>query len=337
MTKKLLLAALFVLALGALAFVLLHDWDEPSPDPRSMGGPHLVTPRSSAAPTGLEDRYQVSPSTGGGYASGIYWYDETTNRTMNAGIAYIGGHAYSVHIKLEKTGDADFDADVKAKINGADATVEKYGDSIVVSATLACPAESIDAAALTVTAPAAGASPMYLASFSPSSLTFINRQMGSNEYCSNGVSWMDTDTHTYLKPSDVFQAGHAYEVSVGETFDAKGMKVLVAYVGSDESAEVTGYTLLPEKIDANTRAVAVVYTENGVTVSTTQPITLRSGRANPFTDVKESDYWYKAILWASEQGIANGTGEGALFPQHDLLPRRRGTLPLPPPLRLIDI
>ena len=29
---------------------------------------------------------------------------------------------------------------------------------------------------------------------------------------------------------------------------------------------------------------------------------------NPFADVKESDYFYKAVLWAVEQGITNGTG-----------------------------
>lgn len=49
MTRKLLLAALAVLALGALAFVLLHDWDVTPYNPRAMGGPHLVTPTPSSA------------------------------------------------------------------------------------------------------------------------------------------------------------------------------------------------------------------------------------------------------------------------------------------------
>lgn len=35
---------------------------------------------------------------------------------------------------------------------------------------------------------------------------------------------------------------------------------------------------------------------------------------NPFTDVKESDYFYTAVLWAVENGITNGTNaEGTLF------------------------
>ena len=40
MMKKVLFAALMVLVLAVVGFVLLYDWDEPSHDPRMMGGPH---------------------------------------------------------------------------------------------------------------------------------------------------------------------------------------------------------------------------------------------------------------------------------------------------------
>lgn len=36
---------------------------------------------------------------------------------------------------------------------------------------------------------------------------------------------------------------------------------------------------------------------------------------NPFADVRESDDWYKAVLWANERGIANGTGDGMFSPE----------------------
>ena len=36
---------------------------------------------------------------------------------------------------------------------------------------------------------------------------------------------------------------------------------------------------------------------------------------NPFADVKESDYFYKAVLWAVEQGITKGTSETAFSPK----------------------
>ncbi len=35
---------------------------------------------------------------------------------------------------------------------------------------------------------------------------------------------------------------------------------------------------------------------------------------NPFTDVKSSDYYYKAVLWAVEKGITNGTSATAFSP-----------------------
>ena len=35
---------------------------------------------------------------------------------------------------------------------------------------------------------------------------------------------------------------------------------------------------------------------------------------NPFADIQETDYYYKAVLWAVEQGITNGTGNGRFSP-----------------------
>ena len=36
--------------------------------------------------------------------------------------------------------------------------------------------------------------------------------------------------------------------------------------------------------------------------------------ANPFADVKEGTYYYKAVLWANENNITNGTGDGKFSP-----------------------
>ena len=38
---------------------------------------------------------------------------------------------------------------------------------------------------------------------------------------------------------------------------------------------------------------------------------------NPFTDVKEGAYYYKAVLWAVEKGITNGTSETTFEPNED--------------------
>ena len=37
---------------------------------------------------------------------------------------------------------------------------------------------------------------------------------------------------------------------------------------------------------------------------------------NPFVDVKESDYFYEAVMWAVEMEITNGTGDGTTFEPH---------------------
>ncbi len=31
---------------------------------------------------------------------------------------------------------------------------------------------------------------------------------------------------------------------------------------------------------------------------------------NPFSDIRSTDYFYKAVLWASKNGIANGYADG---------------------------
>ena len=36
---------------------------------------------------------------------------------------------------------------------------------------------------------------------------------------------------------------------------------------------------------------------------------------NPFTDVKTSDYFYNPVLWAVENGITSGTGNGKFSPK----------------------
>ncbi len=39
-----------------------------------------------------------------------------------------------------------------------------------------------------------------------------------------------------------------------------------------------------------------------------------TGSDNPFTDVRESDYFYEAVIWANEKGITNGTSETTFSP-----------------------
>ena len=43
---------------------------------------------------------------------------------------------------------------------------------------------------------------------------------------------------------------------------------------------------------------------------------------NPFTDVKENDYYYDPVLWAFDQGITKGTSETTFAPEHECLALR---------------
>ena len=35
---------------------------------------------------------------------------------------------------------------------------------------------------------------------------------------------------------------------------------------------------------------------------------------NPFSDVEKGEWYYEAVLWAAENGITAGTGEGKFSP-----------------------
>ena len=41
--------------------------------------------------------------------------------------------------------------------------------------------------------------------------------------------------------------------------------------------------------------------------------------ANPFADIRESKYYYKAVLWAAENGITDGTGDNLFSPDDSVL------------------
>ena len=84
----------------------------------------------------------------------------------------------------------------------------------------------------------------------------------------------------------------------GDSFDPAGMVVTAVY--DDKTTSVlTKYTIKPnDKLTASTKEITVEYTEGEVTKSTTQAITVKPILTNPFTDVKDNDYFYEAVLWA---------------------------------------
>lgn len=49
-----------------------------------------------------------------------------------------------------------------------------------------------------------------------------------------------------------------------------------------------------------------------------------SEKENPFTDVSPDSYYYKAVLWAVEQGITSGVTKTAFAPDRVCTPRSGG-------------
>lgn len=98
----------------------------------------------------------------------------------------------------------------------------------------------------------------------------------------------------------------------GESFSSAGMVVTATY--SDKStAAVTGYTVTPSKLTTETKSVTISYTENEKTVYATQAITVKAA-INPFSDIKESDYFHDSVLWAVSNGVTNGTSATTFSP-----------------------
>ena len=98
------------------------------------------------------------------------------------------------------------------------------------------------------------------------------------------------------------------EYTPGDSFSDAGMVVTVTYE-DQTSAIVEDYTVTPQKLSEDDKTVVVSFTENNVTVTATQPVTVKAGaKANPFEDLKETDYFYDAVLWAyyAEPQVTNG-------------------------------
>ena len=66
-----------------------------------------------------------------------------------------------------------------------------------------------------------------------------------------------------------------------------------------------GTTFSPDMICTRAQVVTFLWRAKG------SPEPQSSG--NPFVDVKTGSYYHKAVLWAVEQGITNGTGDGTTF------------------------
>lgn len=173
------------------------------------------------------------------------WYEDSGAKMSKSYDTFQAGKTYTLKVRATSPGLV-FTPYTTASINGETATVEEAdGGSILFfrDFTAVLDEHELREIGVTLTAPEAGKSPSYSAAYVPATLTAVNRSMGANEYCENGIAWYDNNTHTYLKPTDIFQSGHSYQVSVGWLQPASGYKLAVnSYDEITAAAAVNGAT-----------------------------------------------------------------------------------------------
>ena len=181
------------------------------------------------------------------HVDGVAWYDYTTQTFMNYSDKFREGHVYEINVAVETLGDMYFPTDANGNaafigyVNGNKATIETAGETGRYYARI-CYAfgdkrrEVSHVDVTGVTAPSVGATPDF---------TVADTAM----YYINSVYWTDitTSSHFNLKETDVFEAGHTYELEVWlrthENYkfrtDSDGWINITATVGGKE-AEIVG-------------------------------------------------------------------------------------------------
>ena len=144
----------------------------------------------------------------------------------------------------------------------------------------------------------------------------LPHDFGNNlEYCANGCG---TKNPNYVPP---YNPPHKPSVkpnptpSKPETLENPFVDVkkddyyydaVIWAVGKGIAKGVTDTTFQPNASCTRAEMVTFLYRAAGSPEPT--------NKVNPFTDVAEDSYYYKAVLWAVEKGIAKGTSETTFSP-----------------------
>lgn len=124
-----------------------------------------------------------------------------------------------------------------------------------------------------------------------------------NTYYTSGNFFVDTQTANTIRAS---QAGHSITPAVSAFADVPAGAYYEDAVKWAVEKNITSgtskTTFSPSATCSKAQILTFLWRANGSPEPTA---------ANPFTDIKSSDYFYKAALWAAEKGMVSGTTFGA--------------------------
>ncbi|MBE6070167.1 MAG: S-layer homology domain-containing protein [Clostridium lundense] len=298
--------------------------------------------------------YRVLDVSGDGFINGVYWYDYTECKKLNANSTFVGGHRYVIKVKLEQATEVDFRKDLQGKINGFTAEVtftkDLENDYVTLAYAFDCPVVPISAVSVNITPPAEDKNPSFTMSVgdttytaksidwyqvSPDDVNKVEKTVAANEHFERGKTYAANihleavDGYVFDESvnessvllngvtPDVFQKESETSIYIRQYYTLRAITGTIPFFDVKESdyfyrAVVWAYNAEPQV----TTGIDARYFGPSGSVTRGQAVTFLwrakgcpepSSAANPFSDIKQSDYYYKAILWAVENGITNGT------------------------------
>ena len=201
---------------------------------------------------------------GSGWQNGVRWIDAQTDAVLDPSDTFAKGHTYTVQVRLKPATSSDIIYDGEsmppygAKVNGQDAKwVKLSGDLAAISYTFAMIPEDkpVGTAAITgVVAPMIGMTPNYDLTLEADGCVFGDY---NDSGWVKGIGWAEKGESVLMKPDDVFEVGHTYQVVVA-------LALKSGYYFFDDAhalaAEVTINGFAPtDRIDYDWDYVAFVY------------------------------------------------------------------------------
>ena len=165
--------------------------------------------------------YYTSSYTSGGIKNDISWLNATSHSYLNPNSEFLQGYVYEVTVYLSaKSGYFFNQSSITAKVNGNAVDADNvYMDDDKLTVIYRFPklvgasTVNIASAAVTLSAPSAGAAPDYTAEF-PSGANYSSADNNSGNY-RNGIIWWDVTSNAAVDPSSgTFKPGHQYKVEV---------------------------------------------------------------------------------------------------------------------------